>query len=134
MKDLEKMLSSKKEKSKMSDTEVQAKLDVLQELMDMCHSELGGRVKNGMDEMKKVSVMAPDSDSLEEGLDKAKELVGGGEMPDATSLDNLKEQKMVDQPEDHKPVMDAEAEEAVSDEKVKHRRKSNLANMFDSDY
>lgn len=75
MKDLEKMLMSKKDKSKMSDQEVQAKMDVLMELMEMAKDALGSKVKSGMDEMQKVSVSAPDKESLEEGLEKAQELV-----------------------------------------------------------
>ena len=75
MKDLEKMLMSKKDKSKMSEQEVQAKMDVLMELMEMAKEALGSKVKSGMDEMQKVSVSAPDKEGLEEGLEKAQELV-----------------------------------------------------------
>ncbi len=74
MKNLEQMLTQKKDKSEMSKEEIQAKMEVLQELMDMCKDKMGETVKSGMDEMQKVTVAAPDSESLALGLDKAKEI------------------------------------------------------------
>ena len=64
----------KKKPSKMSDQDMAAKHDVLKELMEMAHGALSGKVKDGMGAMK-VGVMAKDPESLEEGLDKAKEVV-----------------------------------------------------------
>lgn len=66
------MLMQKKDKSSMSKEEIQAKMEVLQELMDMCKDKMGQSVKSGMDEMNKVTVAAPDKESLAMGLDKAK--------------------------------------------------------------
>lgn len=74
MKNLEQMLMQKKDKSEMSKEEIQAKMEVLQELMDMCKDKMGSSVKSGMDEMQKVTVAAPDTESLAAGLEKAKEL------------------------------------------------------------
>lgn len=78
MKDmLEKMMmksSSKAKDGEMTDMEKQAKMDVLKELLGIAHGEMGSRVKSGMDEMQKVTVAAPDKQSLLAGLDKAKEL------------------------------------------------------------
>lgn len=68
------MLMQKKDKSSMSKEEIQAKMEVLQELMDMCKDKMGQSVKSGMDEMNKVTVAAPDKESLAMGLDKAKEI------------------------------------------------------------
>lgn len=68
------MLMQKKDKSNMSKEEIQAKMDVLQELMDMCKDKMGQSVKSGMDEMNKVTVAAPDKESLAMGLDKAKDI------------------------------------------------------------
>lgn len=70
-------------KKQMSKMDVQAKMDVLKELYDMCSESLKGKVKSGMDEMKSVTVSAPDSESLEEGLEVAQELAP--EMEEATT-------------------------------------------------
>lgn len=76
MKDLEKLMMAKKaEKPEMSDKQIQAKMDVLMELMELAKSEMGKKVKSGMDEMQKVTVAAPDAESLEKGLETAQELV-----------------------------------------------------------
>lgn len=74
MKDMmmQKMMDGKKADGKMSDQEIQAKMDVVQELLHMAQQAMGSKVKNGMDEMQKVSVMAPDKASLMDGLDLAK--------------------------------------------------------------
>lgn len=74
MKDLEKMLMKKKSSGEMSKEEIQAKMEVLQELMEMCQQKMGNDVKSGMDEMQKVTVAAPDKDSLLQGLEKAQEI------------------------------------------------------------
>lgn len=74
MKDLEKMLMAKKGKSALSPEEADAKMEVLRELLDMATQAMGSKVKGGMDEMKKVSVMAPDQASLEKGLEMAKDV------------------------------------------------------------
>lgn len=84
MKDmLEKMMmksSSKAKDGEMTDMEKQAKMDVLKELLGIAHGEMGSRVKSGMDEMQKVTVAAPDKESLLKGLDKAKELTSNEKM------------------------------------------------------
>ena len=61
-----------KKKSSMSKEDIQAKIDVLQELLDMAEE---AKMEDVGSRMQKVSVAAPDKESLEEGLDKAKELV-----------------------------------------------------------
>lgn len=61
-------------KKDMSKMDVQAKMDVLKELYDMCSAKLGDKVKGGLDEMKQVTVAAPDAEGLEEGLEMASEL------------------------------------------------------------
>lgn len=79
---LEQMLGPKS-KSEVPKEEIQAKLEVLKEMLEMIQHEMGGSVKAGMDEMfapkaetmKEVSVVAPDEDSLEEGLEMAKEIL-----------------------------------------------------------
>ena len=75
MKKIEDMVAKMSKKSdKMSDEDIKAKHDVLKELLDMAHGALAGKVKDGMGAMK-VGVMAKDPKGLEEGLDKAKEVV-----------------------------------------------------------
>ncbi len=64
MKHLEKMLT-KAPKGDMSKDEIQAKLDVLVEMMDMLEDETGSSVKSGMDEMMKPKE-SKESSSVEE--------------------------------------------------------------------
>lgn len=75
MKDLEKMLMKKKDSGKLSEEAIKAKMEVLMELLEMATSAEGSNVKAGMDEMQKVSVMAPDKEALLEGLDKAEDVI-----------------------------------------------------------
>lgn len=60
----------------MDPMEQKSKMSMLKALKD----EMGGMMKDDMspENMKKVTVAAPDSDSLKSGLDKAKDLVGQG--------------------------------------------------------
>lgn len=67
---------SKKGSSDMSPEAKQAKMEVIMELMEMARELMGSGVKSGLDEMQKVSVMAPDAEGLEEGLEVAEDLVG----------------------------------------------------------
>ncbi len=80
------MMMSGKSEGKMSKEDIQAKLDVIQEMIQAMQESMGGAVKGGLDEMlssmapeghdmAKVSVMADDPDSLEEGLEMAQEVV-----------------------------------------------------------
>lgn len=80
MKDLMEMLSKKK-KSKKSDKDKDAKMEVLQNLHKLASEMMGGDM---LGEMKKVTVAAQDQEGLQEGLDKAKSLLGGmpQEMPE----------------------------------------------------
>lgn len=68
---------------KMSPEEKEVLMEILMELKKVA----SGLMADGMKEhpamgMKKVSVMAKDQEGLEEGLDKAKELVEGAEGPE----------------------------------------------------
>lgn len=79
MKDISKLLAGESSApSKLSPQEIQAKLDVIRELMEEMAEAMGGHVKSGLDELgalKKVTVAAPDEESLEAGLDVAKEVL-----------------------------------------------------------
>ncbi len=78
MKDLEKLLMKKQEESEMSDSDISAKKDVLKEMLSLVHKMMSDKTKGGMEGMQKVSVMAPDKESLKEGLDKAMEIMEKG--------------------------------------------------------
>lgn len=126
MKNLEKMLMSKNDKNgKMSEQEIQAKMDVLMELMDMAKQALGSKVKSGMDEMQKVSVMAPDKEGLEEGLDKAQEILESSPHMMEESKEEMLESKEEESSELPKP------EEKMMMGKEKRKRK--LFSMLDED-
>lgn len=125
MKDgMEKMLMAKsgKQDGKMSPEDVKAKMEVLHELLQMAQHAMGGKVKHGMDEMQKVSVMAPDHKSLEAGLDKAKELMGHGEMgkmetsePD-DSVGNHEDDESISAEEKAESLMGSGSPEAETDD------------------
>ena len=87
MDELKKMMAKKKHDGEMSAEEQQAKMDVIMELMEMAQGEMGSRVKSGMDDMKKVTVAAPDSESLEEGLEAAQDVVG--ELPESDESEEM---------------------------------------------
>jgi hypothetical protein len=84
MKDLMDMLMKKKGQPQRVDaTEKMAKMQAVKELITMLEGMMGEEVDGGM--MKKVTVAAPDDESLEMGLEKAKEVVS--EMPDEDEED-----------------------------------------------
>lgn len=80
MDELLKKLSAKG-KVNVSEDEAKAKLDVIKELLEMAQSAMADGVKSDMDslispkEAAAVKVVAPDEESLAEGLDVAKDLV-----------------------------------------------------------
>jgi hypothetical protein len=111
MKDLlDKMMANKQEKSELSPMEIEAKMDVLKELLGLAESEHGSRVKNGLDEMKKVTVAAPDEKSLEKGLEKAKDIVANSD----ELLENPEEEK--EHEEQESPEKEALEEKLVAKE------------------
>lgn len=129
-KELEALLMKKKDKegSDMSDQKVQAKLDVLHELIQAAQHEMGSRFKNGMSEMQKVSVMAPDKASLEHGLDKAKEIVDRVHSPKDDSSEPAHE--------DHAAMMGDAAEQRIEDmedEMPDDETKDSIAKMDDEE-
>jgi len=78
MKDLMKMLAEKDDsmegQGELSPEMIQAKIDVLQELLQEATMSTE---QSMMDGMQKVEVMAPDEQGLEEGLEMAEKVVGG---------------------------------------------------------
>lgn len=101
MDELKQMMMAKKKMSpegKMSEDEIQAKMDVIKELLDMAQQAMGNDVKGGMDEMHKVSVMAPDQQGLEAGLDVAKNVAGAEGSPEEEASESPEQEKMEDLP------------------------------------
>lgn len=116
MEDFSKLLG-KKPKTEMSEEETQAKMEVIMELLDQAKSMMADQVKGGMDEMfapKSVEVMAPDQESLEEGLDVAQDMVSDepsmeSEESDEDSEDDKEEgsdDEMSPFPKKKKPLFD----------------------------
>lgn len=77
MKDLMEMLMKKKAQPKANPAEKSAKIQAIRELISMLEDMMGEDV---MSSMKQVTVAAPDEQSLETGLMKAKDMVS--EMPE----------------------------------------------------
>lgn len=95
-----KMLAKKKGSGDgMSSGRQKARGSVLDDLMGNMDSRDGQKLG-----MKKVSVMAPSEEGLEEGLNKAKEVVDGlpesEEMPEDESIESPEDQTM-ESSEDH---------------------------------
>lgn len=104
-----------KGKPKLSKEETQAKLEVVQELLEMAQDAMAQHNKMGMDELmapKKeamVKVSAENPDDLKKGLDMAKEVVDQKEMHSEDSdLEKLEEAMGKD--------LDADKEEGESEE------------------
>lgn len=113
MSKLEKMLSGKEESdSQMSEEKMKIKKEMLEALMEHVKEAMKGRLLGDMGEMKKVSVMAPSQEGLEEGLEKAKEIVESSEMPEMEESEE-KEEEMSSDPS---PAM---AEESPKEEALK---------------
>lgn len=74
MKMLEKLME-KKGKASLDPEYKSAKMDVLKAL----HGEMGKMMGDDVRGLKKVTVASPDSEGLEQGLEKAKEMLEGGE-------------------------------------------------------
>ena len=72
---MRKMLASKKD---LSPAHKKAKMDVAGALRD----DMSDEMKNKLGSMKKVSVIAPDKQGLQEGLEKAKQLAAASPMDD----------------------------------------------------
>ncbi len=80
MKDMMKHMMSEEEGPEMGHED--AKMQVLEELREMAMSMMGDKMKSKlspMEEMKKVTVAAPDEAGLEEGLEMASEVIPGME-------------------------------------------------------
>jgi len=109
MKDMKKMMAMMDEKrpSKMSANDIQAKKDILKELLGMADEAMKGKLGEGMKGMK-VSVMAKDPESMKEGLEKAEELVGDRQDMKMEPENELAEDDMMEEAKEDMPDPDAE--------------------------
>ena len=109
MKDMKKMMAMMDEKrpSKMSQNDIQAKKDILKELLGMADEAMKGKLGKGMEGMK-VSVIAKDPKSMKEGLEKAEELVEDRQDMKMESENELAEDDMMEEAKEDMPDADAE--------------------------
>ncbi len=103
MKQMMEMLSKKDESKEMSQEDIQAKMDVLQELLEFASKHAGDDI---VGKLKKVTVAAPSEQGLKEGLVKAKDMVE--DMPEEDEMSPM-DMMMADKE-------DEESEEEEEDE------------------
>jgi len=115
-------------KDKKLPIDKQAKRDVLKSLSDDMRGEMHGKLKDDFEglkkgPMKKVSVVAPDAESMEKGLDMAKKLapkmediakkvedvIPEADQEDALDMDEAAEEHME---EEHEPSSEHASQEA----------------------
>lgn len=84
-----------------------AKMNMLKDLRKMAGNMMGEDLKGKMDGMKKVTVAAPDEESLKAGLDKAKEVVEKDpmEMLEEDTGEDLDMDNEQGEPEAHKEAV-----------------------------
>lgn len=109
MKDMKKMMAMMDEKrpSKMSANDIQAKKDILKELLGMADEAMKGKLGEGMKGMK-VSVMAKDEEGLKEGLEKAEDLVESRQEMKMEPENELAEDDMMEEAKED--MLDPDAE------------------------
>lgn len=95
----------KKVKKDMSDVEKKAKMTVVEAMRKMAEDRMGGKLGG----MKKVTVASKDQGGLEEGLEKAKELVG--QMPEEESMEEMPEDETTEDEQMSPEEIDAKIEE-----------------------
>jgi hypothetical protein len=71
---LQKLMSSENEEGDTDEMKRRAKMECLKELLSLITDSAGDGIKEGM---QKLTVMAPDQESLMEGIEKAKDVVQG---------------------------------------------------------
>jgi hypothetical protein len=81
----------------MDDLMKKAKLEVLKDLRKQCMDSMGSSMKGGLN---KVSVMAPDAESLKEGLEKAEDIVESNPMQMGEESEEMEDEEMSEESED----------------------------------
>lgn len=107
----EKMMKMMGEKKKLSPMEVKAKTGVLEQLKKDMQDMMGEKVAG----LKKVTVASNDPKGLEQGLEKAKEMIHGGAEPDSHLPEQHDESQDMEESEDH------ELAESPEDEMSEHK-------------
>lgn len=104
---LEEMMAESKPKE-MSEKDIQAKKEMLMELLGLADGELKSRSKKGLDDHKamKVAVMAKDKEGLKEGLEKAEEV-----------LEQMPEEGMEEESEESEELPEMKADSSMMEEK-----------------
>jgi hypothetical protein len=105
MKEMKKMLGKDKEESK----EAKAKYEMLKALRKEAMDMMGEDISEDMGSMQKVTVAAPDEESLKEGLEKAEDIVEGEDLKDAMMAD-------MDEDEEEKDLSEMSDEELLEAE------------------
>lgn len=122
----------KKESGSMDEKSMQAKEQVLMELIQEMQQILGSKMHGDMDSMQKVTVAAPDKDSLEAGLAKAQEMMS----PDDPTMEKMEEDSGEDIDGDQEAGEPAEhvanmASDKIEDDEDKKPKKKKLFSMED---
>ncbi len=113
-----KMMEKKKKSSReMSDPEREAKMNVVKDMRQMASSAMA----DGLKGLKKVSVAADSKEGLQEGLDKAKQILSSkehdGMVEDAESCEPTEEKDEDMMPnEEHPDSEENEEDESSEDE------------------
>ena len=95
---LKEIMKKKKPDMNMDPNKKKAKMDILKEISGMAADDMG----EGMKSYKKVTVAAPDSSGLKEGLKKAEDMVGNksssdeSESPSTSKMDMSNESEAED--------------------------------------
>lgn len=133
---------------KMSPKEIEAKLKAIEMLLHEATAMEGDDMDGHLKDLKKVTVASNDKSGLEQGLDKAKELLGQDmpEMDDSKDMHKMGDkymknedmpddmdakedssaEEMAESPEEEKAEMESEEEDKLP---LKKKKKSNL-NFF----
>jgi hypothetical protein len=137
MKDLMEMLAKKKADGKLSDTDKQAKMEVLEELLSAAKEAMGGKVKMGLEELMaeakpaQVTVAAEDPEQLKEGLEMAEEMLPEGEekeeKPEEEESEDMAKGGMVEA----KDVSPAEA--STPKKPLKKKKSSSIYSLLDDE-
>lgn len=120
---LKKLMKKKGREEEPDSSSMEAKIKVLEELRDMMAQMMGDKMRNGYDEMKKVSVMAPDEKGLKAGLGQAQELVE--DIPDHPLLgedDNEAQDDIDAEPTDEENVLENADDESELNKRKNMRR------------
>lgn len=108
------MMDGMMKKKKLSPIEAKAKMNVLEQLKSEMQDMMGEHMKDGM--MKKVTVASPDEEGLQEGLDKAKEVLGHEDSNDMK--EESPEHEASEMPEEEMAEHDDNDDEPQTEEEI----------------